>query len=133
MLSSVKSGADAIPTRPATRSGIARASSNAIQPPIDEPTRTCGPSVSAVTAARQKITRRLAMPRIVKPQEGTPIPFGPILQIDRLRPLHIGFEPAQKHHPRPLTGSLVIGNAPPLRRGQMVRPAHVAPLVFFLI
>jgi hypothetical protein len=43
---SVKSGAGASRTRPQIRSGRARAASSAIQPPIDEPTTTSGPSVS---------------------------------------------------------------------------------------
>ena len=41
---SVKSGAAAIPTSAATRSGRSMARWSAIQPPIDEPTRISGPS-----------------------------------------------------------------------------------------
>ena len=42
---SVKSGAAAMPIRPATRSRRARAASRAIQPPIEEPISTSGPSL----------------------------------------------------------------------------------------
>ncbi len=42
----MKSGAAAMPTSAAIRSGRASATSKAIQPPIDEPTSTSGPSVS---------------------------------------------------------------------------------------
>ena len=41
-----------MPTSARTRDGMARATSSKIHPPMDDPTRTCGPSVSWVMAAR---------------------------------------------------------------------------------
>jgi hypothetical protein len=56
---SVKSGAAAMPMNPAIRGAMSRARSREIQPPIEEPTRICGPSVktsmTAAASSRQSV------------------------------------------------------------------------------
>ena len=56
--SAVKSGAAAMPMSAATRCGRANAASSMIQPPMLDPTRICGPSVSesmtAIASSRQQ-------------------------------------------------------------------------------
>ena len=65
----VKSGAAAIVTSPATLSGKSRASSSAIQPPMDDPTRICGPSVSAARAARASASQSPMHPWVNSPDD----------------------------------------------------------------
>jgi hypothetical protein len=55
----VKSGAAAMPTMAATRSGCARASFIAIQPPMEEPTTICGPLVSSSSTAAASSAQRV--------------------------------------------------------------------------
>ena len=73
MASSVKSGAAAMPTRPAMRAGIQPARMSAIQPPMLEPTSTCGPSVSRSTASRASCAQS-PMPQARKSPEEAPWP-----------------------------------------------------------
>ena len=66
---SVKSGAGASRTMAATRSGRDRAARHEIQPPMDEPTRTSGPSVSASMTARASARQRLMVPSRKAPSD----------------------------------------------------------------
>ena len=50
--------ADRTRNLPAAREAHARATSSEIHPPIDEPTRTCGPVVSAPITATARISQR---------------------------------------------------------------------------
>ena len=82
MRSSVKSGAAATPTRAAARSGRANATSSIIQPPMLEPTRTCGPQRDLVEHGQRIVPPRaygavaeraagFAVAGIVEAHEGT--------------------------------------------------------------
>ena len=62
-------GAAAIPIRPAIRSGRASATSSISQPPIDEPIRICGPSVSSSITARLSSAQRLMVPSRKSPSD----------------------------------------------------------------
>ena len=66
---SVKSGAGAISTMPATRSGRARAARQAIQPPMDEPTSTSGPCVSSSITASASSRQRVMVPWAKSPED----------------------------------------------------------------
>ena len=66
---SVKSGAAAMPTKPATRCGRASAISNASQPPIDEPTSSTGPSVSRSIRHSASSRQRPMLPSANAPPE----------------------------------------------------------------
>lgn len=64
---SVKSGAAATPTTPTTRSFRASATRREIQPPIDDPTITNGPSVSASITASVSAIHRPIVPSSNRP------------------------------------------------------------------
>ena len=76
--SSVKSTAGAISTRPASEPGFApaaarrlssRASSSASQPPIDEPTSTCGPLAKLSNTAALSSSQRPMVPSVNAPPD----------------------------------------------------------------
>ena len=70
--SSVKSTAGAISTMPAMGAASlwpmsARASSSASQPPMDEPTTTCGPLANSRYTARLSASQRPMVPSVKSP------------------------------------------------------------------
>ena len=65
--SSVKSGAAAMPSSPATRPGRSSAASSMIQPPMLEPTSTCGPSATASSTATASSAQRPMVPSVKAP------------------------------------------------------------------
>ena len=74
--SSVKSTAGAISTRPASEGPSAlpcrassRASSSAIQPPMDEPIATCGPVQQPRNTARLSSSQRPMVPSVNVPPD----------------------------------------------------------------
>ncbi|MGX1412337.1 hypothetical protein AB7M43_002429 [Bradyrhizobium elkanii] len=73
--SSVKSGAGAISTRPAScafpfpRLAISRASSSAIQPPIEDPITTCGPLQNCENTATLSSSQRPMVPSANSPPD----------------------------------------------------------------
>ena len=58
-----------MPSRPATRSGRARATSSAIHPPMLEPTRICGPSVTPSSTASASASQVPIVPSSKAPEE----------------------------------------------------------------
>ena len=111
---SVKSGAAAISTRPARRSGRARAASSDSQPPMLDPTSTSLPVGELVEHGERIVepaadravleaARRLAMTEIVEAHEGAAGPLGPGLERHRLGAGHVGAEAAQERHRRRAT------------------------------
>jgi hypothetical protein len=67
--SSVKSGAAAIVTIPATSSGCARAISSESHPPMEEPTSTCGPRLQARIAASASSNQSPIAPSSNRPSD----------------------------------------------------------------
>jgi hypothetical protein len=63
----VKSGAAAMVTSPASFSGIRFAIRRLIHPPMEDPTRTTGPSVSAVIAASASSAQSPMQPSVNSP------------------------------------------------------------------
>ena len=109
----VMSTAGAISTSPASRPEPANrsASSSAIQPPMDEPTTICGPSVEpaehrlrllqpARDGAVREAPARAAVAGIVEAGAGEPAPGGISVDGARLAALHVGAEAAQPEQPR---------------------------------
>lgn len=66
---SVKSGAGATRTMAFTRRGIAMATRQAIQPPMEEPTNTSGPAVSSFSTPSASSRHRVIVPSAKSPED----------------------------------------------------------------
>ena len=122
MASSVKSGAAAMPTSPAIRAGIQPARISAIQPPMLEPTRTCGLSVSRSTASRascaqspmprvREIAGRRAVAAVVEPQVGLPRARAQASRKCALVPVRSERKPPRNTRPGPCLRGAAKGEA----------------------
>ena len=104
------------------RAGIQPARMSAIQPPMLEPTRTCGPSVSrsdgvagvvrpVADAAGEEVAGGGAVAGVVEAQVGLAAGARPGLEEMRLGAGHVGAEAAEEDDARPAPLAAAIGDA----------------------
>ena len=97
-----------------------------IQPPMLDPTRICGPSVSesitAIASSRQRADRavgeiaaRCAVPEIVEAHIGAAAPAAIILEKQRLGAGHVGAEAAEEDDARRGAGEPAVGDCRAVR------------------